>query len=151
MAPGEAAGKESVVRAQLPESVGAVVQVRIGDLTMEKVDCIVNAANSSLDHAGVFIDGAPFLPAVCSSYVAAGLAGAIVRNGGKIIQQESDKYVMTHGRLNEADVVATTAGALPCKARCDFLNSSEFRSDILSVESVPCRGSHLEGWQAWRG
>jgi hypothetical protein len=49
---GEAAGKESVARASLPEALGARVQVRMGDLTREPVDCIVNAANSSLDHAG---------------------------------------------------------------------------------------------------
>jgi O-acetyl-ADP-ribose deacetylase (regulator of RNase III) len=43
-----------------------------GDITDEKVDAIVNAANSYLKHG-------------------AGVAGAIVRKGGQIIQQESDK------------------------------------------------------------
>jgi hypothetical protein len=41
-----------------------------GDMTKEDVDIIVNAANKQLDHAS-------------------GLAGAIVKNGGEIIQIES--------------------------------------------------------------
>jgi O-acetyl-ADP-ribose deacetylase len=43
-----------------------------GDITERKVDTIVNAANSYLRHGG-------------------GAAAAIVRNGGVLIQQESDK------------------------------------------------------------
>jgi O-acetyl-ADP-ribose deacetylase len=42
------------------------------DLTERDVDAIVNAANSRLQHGG-------------------GVAGAIVRKGGQIIQEESDK------------------------------------------------------------
>ncbi len=43
-----------------------------GDITEQNTDAIVNAANSHLQHGG-------------------GVAGAIVRKGGKIIQDESDK------------------------------------------------------------
>ena len=43
-----------------------------GDITERDVDAIVNAANSHLQHGG-------------------GVAGAIVRKGGQIIQDESDK------------------------------------------------------------
>jgi O-acetyl-ADP-ribose deacetylase (regulator of RNase III) len=43
-----------------------------GDITERDVDAIVNAANSHLKHGG-------------------GVAGAIVRKGGQIIQDESDK------------------------------------------------------------
>jgi O-acetyl-ADP-ribose deacetylase (regulator of RNase III) len=43
-----------------------------GDITERDVDVIVNAANSYLKHGG-------------------GVAAAIVRKGGKIIQEESDK------------------------------------------------------------
>lgn len=56
---GEAEGKESAVRLEIQVGVFKI-QVRIGDLTKEQVDTIVNAANSSLDHAGalclLFID-----------------------------------------------------------------------------------------------
>ena len=43
-----------------------------GDITERDVDAIVNAANSNLQHGG-------------------GVAGAIVRKGGQIIKDESDK------------------------------------------------------------
>lgn len=45
--------KKSSLRAEL--KIGNVsIQVRHGDMTEEQVDCIVNAANSSLDHACKF-------------------------------------------------------------------------------------------------
>jgi len=65
-------------------------------MTEENIDCIVNAANSSLDHAS-------------------GLAGAIVKKGGKSIQDESDMWVAKNGKLEEGGVVVTKAGNLVCK------------------------------------
>ena len=45
-----AEGKKSTLRAEL--KLGNVsLQVRHGDMTVENVDVIVNAANSSLEHA----------------------------------------------------------------------------------------------------
>jgi len=73
-----------------------LVEVCHGDMTEENVDCIVNAANSSLDHAS-------------------GLAGAIVKKGGQVIQQQSDAYVAKNGKVDEGGVVVTAAGNLPCK------------------------------------
>jgi O-acetyl-ADP-ribose deacetylase (regulator of RNase III) len=64
-----------------------------GDITERKVDVIVNAANSYLKHG-------------------AGVAGAIVRKGGAIIQQESDKI----GYVQVGSAVITTSGKLPCNA-----------------------------------
>jgi O-acetyl-ADP-ribose deacetylase (regulator of RNase III) len=64
-----------------------------GDITETNVDVIVNAANSYLRHGG-------------------GLAAAIVRKGGQIIQDESDKI----GYVLVGNAVITTAGKLPCKA-----------------------------------
>ncbi len=62
------------------------------DLTERDVDAIVNAANSHLQHGG-------------------GVAGAIVRKGGRVIQDESDKI----GHVPVGGAAITTGGAL--KAR----------------------------------
>mmetsp|Transcript_10763 Transcript_10763/g.11825 ORF Transcript_10763/g.11825 Transcript_10763/m.11825 type:complete len:287 (+) Transcript_10763:36-896(+) len=88
-------GKRSVARKEATVH-GMTIQVRLGDLTKEDADVIVNAANQRLDH--------------CS-----GLAGAIVREGGRIIQHESDAYFHKNGQLDEGSVMHTTAGTLPCK------------------------------------
>ncbi len=69
-----------------------LLQLVQGDLTERDVDAIVNAANSHLQHGG-------------------GVAGAIVRKGGQIIQDESDKI----GFTPVGTAVITTAGKLPAK------------------------------------
>jgi len=89
-------GLKSKLIGEIKLEGGLCIQVRHGDMTTEEVDCIVNAANSSLDHAS-------------------GLAGAIIKKGGKVIQEESDLYIRKHGRLEEGAVVVTSAGKLPCK------------------------------------
>jgi O-acetyl-ADP-ribose deacetylase (regulator of RNase III) len=63
-----------------------------GDITERAVDAIVNAANSHLQHGG-------------------GVAGAIVRKGGRIIQEESDRI----GFTPVGTAVITGAGRLPAK------------------------------------
>jgi O-acetyl-ADP-ribose deacetylase len=70
-----------------------IIRLVKGDITERKVDVIVNAANSYLKHG-------------------AGVAGAIVRKGGLIIQQESDKI----GYVEVGSAVLTTSGKLPCDA-----------------------------------
>ncbi|MGB9896075.1 MAG: macro domain-containing protein, partial [Thermoproteota archaeon] len=67
-----------------------------GDITKLKVDAIVNAANSYLKHGG-------------------GVAGAIVRAGGSIIQKESDDIVMKRGPIKVGEAVFTSAGELNAK------------------------------------
>lgn len=69
------------------------IRILKGDITERNVDAIVNAANSYLQHGG-------------------GVAAAIVRKGGHIIQQESNKI----GFVPVSEAVITTAGKLPCKA-----------------------------------
>ncbi len=64
-----------------------------GDITERKVDAIVNATNSYLMHGG-------------------GVAGAIVRKGGKTIQEESSRI----GFVQVGSAVITSGGNLPCKA-----------------------------------
>lgn len=63
-----------------------------GDITEERVDAIVNAANSQLQHGG-------------------GVAAAIVRRGGESIQRESDAI----GAVPVGAAVVTGAGSLPCR------------------------------------
>jgi len=75
---------------------GAVIRVVQGDLTQEPVDAIVNAANEHLAHGG-------------------GVAGAIVRRGGYVIQQESDAWVKVHGPVRTGGAAITGAGALPAR------------------------------------
>jgi O-acetyl-ADP-ribose deacetylase (regulator of RNase III) len=75
---------------------GQTLSLFYGDLTEEKVDAIVNAANAHLLHAG-------------------GLAAAIVRRGGRSIQEESDGWVREHGPVSHARPALTGAGSLPCR------------------------------------
>ncbi len=73
-----------------------VIVVVRGDITREAVDVIVNAANRYLAHGG-------------------GVAGAIVRRGGYVIQRESDAWVREHGPLTTGEAAITGAGALPAR------------------------------------
>jgi O-acetyl-ADP-ribose deacetylase (regulator of RNase III) len=75
---------------------GPSLQIAQGDITDESVDAIVNAANSYLEHG-------------------AGVAGAIVRRGGAIIQAESREWVSQHGPVSHAEPAFTKAGNLPCR------------------------------------
>ncbi len=75
---------------------GLEVELVKGDITLLEADAIVNAANRYLKHGG-------------------GVAGAIVRRGGREIQEESDEYVKKHGPLDIGGVAVTGAGRL--KAR----------------------------------
>lgn len=76
---------------------GAVLGLVQGDLTQARLDAIVNAANPQLQHRG-------------------GLAGAIIRRGGKSIQMESDAWVAQNGPARTDRPAVTGAGNLPCDA-----------------------------------
>ncbi|MCS7109069.1 MAG: ADP-ribose-binding protein [Sulfolobales archaeon] len=67
-----------------------------GDITDLDVDAIVNAANSRLEHGG-------------------GVARAIVRKGGDVIQEESWEYVKKFGPVPVGGVAVTGAGKLKAK------------------------------------
>jgi O-acetyl-ADP-ribose deacetylase (regulator of RNase III) len=74
-------------------NIKKVIRLIKGDITEQNVDVIVNPANSFLKHGG-------------------GVAGAIVRKGGNIIQIESDRI----GFVPVGSSVITTSGKLPCNA-----------------------------------
>jgi O-acetyl-ADP-ribose deacetylase (regulator of RNase III) len=71
---------------------GKTLRLVQGDITERDVDAIVNAANSHLQHGG-------------------GVAGAIVRKGGRIIQEQSDRI----GYTPVGTAVITVAGKLPSR------------------------------------
>ncbi len=75
---------------------GHLFQLVQGDITTEKVDAIVNAANSSLQHGG-------------------GVARAISERGGESIQRESDAWVKKNGPVSYNEPAVTGAGNLPCQ------------------------------------
>jgi len=75
---------------------GLQIEIAQGDLTQEPVDAVVNAANRHLQHGG-------------------GLAAALLRRGGPIIQQESDAWVQEHGPVSHELPAWTHSGSLPCK------------------------------------
>ena len=68
------------------------IEVRQADITKLEVDAIANAANTDLKHGG-------------------GVAGAIVRAGGRAIQEESDRKAP----IGLGEAVETGAGELPAK------------------------------------
>ena len=70
----------------------SVIRLMIGDITELQVDAIVNAANSALKMGG-------------------GVAGAILRRGGRKIQDECDKI----GYCPVGGAVITTGGNLKAK------------------------------------
>lgn len=70
----------------------AAVEARQADITKLEVDAISNAANTDLRHGG-------------------GVAGAIVRAGGRAIQDESNRLAP----ISIGEAVATGAGELPAR------------------------------------
>ena len=86
----------NTVLAERALAASQTIQIVRGDLTAEAADAIVNAANAHLQHG-------------------AGVAGAIVRRGGPVIQQESDAWVRDHGPVSHAKPAWTSGGRLPAK------------------------------------
>jgi len=86
----------NILKMETVLSSGQTLQLVQGDITSESIDAIVNAANKYLQHG-------------------AGVAGAILRRGGPVIQQESDTWVTTHGPVSHAAPAWTSGGDLPCR------------------------------------
>ncbi|XP_043549913.1 protein mono-ADP-ribosyltransferase PARP14-like [Chiloscyllium plagiosum] len=80
-------------KVQLPG--GPLVIVYKGDLCKTEVDVVVNAANEELQHIG-------------------GLAAALLKAAGPILQTDSNRIVNSQGSLAPGGAVITGAGKLPC-------------------------------------
>jgi O-acetyl-ADP-ribose deacetylase len=77
-------------------STGQTLQIVQGDITIDEVDAIVNAANEHLQHGG-------------------GVAWAISKKGGPAIQKESDEWIRKNGRVSHSHPAWTSGGLLPAK------------------------------------
>jgi putative ATPase len=77
----------------LKRIAGTNVAVVEGDVTRQPVEAVVNSANETLQHTD-------------------GVATAIVRTGGRVIQEESDTWIREHGPLKPGQAAVTTGGML---------------------------------------
>jgi O-acetyl-ADP-ribose deacetylase (regulator of RNase III) len=75
---------------------GQQLELVQGDITQEKVDAIVNAANAQLRHGG-------------------GVAAIISSKGGVQINTQSKAWVEEHGPVSHDTPAYTTGGDLPCR------------------------------------
>jgi O-acetyl-ADP-ribose deacetylase len=81
-----------LVETKLPTN--QAIQIVQGDITTEAVDAIINAANERLQHGG-------------------GVAWAISKKGGSVIQRESDLWIRQHGSVTHLHPAWTSGGQLP--------------------------------------
>lgn len=94
------------------------IKIEQGDITVLKVDAIVNAANNNLVMGG-------------------GVAGAIKRKGGKIIEEEA----VNKGPIEIGQAIFTTGGALPCRYVIHAATMGmDFATDEIKIRNS-CRNS----------
>ncbi len=86
----------NTVLAERKLASGQALQIVQGDITVDEVDAIVNAANEQLQHGG-------------------GVAWAISKRGGATVQKESDDWVRKHGPVPHSHPAWTLGGLLPAK------------------------------------
>lgn len=94
------------------------IKVILGDITESRADAIVNAANNELEMGG-------------------GVAGAIKKKGGRIIEEEALKK----GPINIGEAVETSAGELAAKYIIHAATMGmDFKTDETKIRSS-CRNS----------
>ena len=77
-------------------ATGQHLEICQGDITHETTDAIVNAANARLMHGG-------------------GVAAAIARRGGEVIDRESRDWVRENGFVTHGKPAVTSGGNMQCK------------------------------------
>jgi O-acetyl-ADP-ribose deacetylase (regulator of RNase III) len=112
----------TVIHAQYRFPSGQRLEITQGDITVEDVEAIVNAANPHLQHG-------------------AGVAGVIVRKGGYEIQRESDAWVKQHGPVTHERPAYTMAGKLPFRYIIHAVGPVWGEGDEESKLSQAIRGS----------
>jgi O-acetyl-ADP-ribose deacetylase len=75
---------------------GQRLEIVEGDITQERVDAIVNAANERLMHGG-------------------GVAAIIARKGGRTVDEQSRAWVREHGPVPHDQPAYTSGGNLPAR------------------------------------
>lgn len=91
------------------------MEVVEGDITAQRVDAIVNAANNRF-------------------WMGAGVAGAIKRKGGDIIEREA----MAQGPVPPGESVVTTAGELPARA---VIHAAVMGQDLRTDDTLIARAA----------
>lgn len=122
---------EVVAREEFPG--GRAFEVVTGDLLIEPVDAIVNAANSHLAHGG-------------------GVAAAIARAAGPALVAEGDALVAERGQVPVGEAVVTTAGDLPFRGVIHAVGPHQGVGDeeeklAQALESSFLR-AHERGWSS---
>jgi O-acetyl-ADP-ribose deacetylase (regulator of RNase III) len=98
------------------------VEIAQGDITLEAVDAIVNAANSQLQHGG-------------------GVAWAIARRGGEAIDRESRAWVREHGPVTHDRPAFTSGGQMPCQYVIHAVGPAWGEGDEVRKLAAAVRGS----------
>jgi len=86
----------SQVLRSFPLSADTTLEICQGDITLEPVDAVVNAANAQLIHGG-------------------GVAAAIARRAGPKLDLESREWIREHGSLTHSTPALTSGGSMPAR------------------------------------
>jgi O-acetyl-ADP-ribose deacetylase (regulator of RNase III) len=108
---------------------GANIIVLEGDVTRQPVDAVVNSANENLQHGD-------------------GVAAAVVRTGGRVIQEESNTWVRQHGPVSPGGAAVTTGGMLQA-SRVIHAVAPRFVDDSSDATLAAAATAALDAAHSW--